>query len=40
MQGINESINPCSTCMFEKCIISQVDDDPRDKTINGVSTTF
>lgn len=31
-------INPCSRCLIEKCIISKVDDDPRDEIINTVRT--
>eukprot|EP00102_Acyrthosiphon_pisum_P025929 XP_016663139.1 PREDICTED: uncharacterized protein LOC100571633 isoform X3 [Acyrthosiphon pisum] len=30
-------INPCSRCLIEKCIISKVDDDPRDEIINTIN---
>lgn len=30
--------NQCSTCLIENCLISKVDDDPRDEIINNVST--
>lgn len=28
--------NPCSRCLLENCIISKIDDDPRDEIINDV----
>ncbi|KAL4098300.1 hypothetical protein QTP88_022938 [Uroleucon formosanum] len=32
-------INPCSRCLIEKCIISKVDDDPRDEITNIINVS-
>ncbi|CAI6349663.1 unnamed protein product [Macrosiphum euphorbiae] len=32
-------IHPCSRCLIEKCIISKVDDDPRDEIINTINVS-
>ncbi|KAL5239771.1 hypothetical protein ACI65C_007181 [Semiaphis heraclei] len=31
--------NPCSRCLLENCIISKIDDDPRDEIINDAIVT-
>lgn len=37
---MKECVKPCSTCLIENCLISKVEDDPRDEITNNVRTFY